>query len=837
MKNYLLLLALLVASWGLSAQMSSLQEVKTPTGIFSTSSQKSVASQAVAKELASFAGMETDPETYAQLVDSAPEDWTLDIPANGVTPAGLQLKLRRNNIIRDGARVRLASTGAFATDIHLGYHYIGEVVGQPDSRVAFSLLDNEMMGTIDMADGKRLSIGKVENITKSAGQPDAYIIFPDDQLAERQELDCATDDNGGTYSDQDLAYVTEKSTSVGCVDMYMEVDYDIVQNKGGVSAGSQYVTAIFNQVAILYDDINVDLYISEMFAWDSPSPYGGASSLDYLRGFQAYRNSFNGDLAHLVAYGASGGVAVLNGLCHFNPDNKMSFASVHSNYANVPTYSWSVMVMAHEIGHQLGSQHTHACVWNGNGTAIDGCAGGTEGSCPNPGYPQGGGTIMSYCHLRPGIGINFNRGFGPQPSSVIQGRVSASQGCLNNDCDNRGGDGNGGGGDGDGGNGGGDGSGGGDGGDPNCPGGRNVEFRLTLDDFGMETTWAIRTENGLVVTTGGPYEKKAKGQTIVRRNICLPDGCYLLEVMDDHGDGICCEYGNGSYQLTSSDGTLLAGGDGTFEFSSIRDFCVDGAGGNGGDGDGDGDDNDVDCPAFDFNVYPPISYGTNQDDGTVEVQDSGSTIYLENNAWKAIDYDYNITANTWVSFYFKSTKQGEVHGFGFDNNQVISSSYSFRLYGTQAWGISNFNNYDGSGEWAYYEVPVGQFYTGLTNYIFFIADQDIGSQDGNSYFRSFTLTEGQPCNNARSLQENGGLPEFEGTGLQLAPNPADTEIRVTVPGASETVNYQVLDINGRELLKGNINPGGERVSVSSLPSGAYLLRTGDGQVKRFTVTR
>ena len=47
----------------------------------------------------------------------------------------------------------------------------------------------------------------------------------------------------------------------------------------------------------------------------------------------------------------------------------------------------------------MGSSHTHACVWNGDNTAIDGCA-ATEGSCARGGIPpSNGGTIMSYCDL------------------------------------------------------------------------------------------------------------------------------------------------------------------------------------------------------------------------------------------------------------------------------------------------------------------------------------------------------------------------------------------------------------------------------------------------------
>ncbi|MFZ1687818.1 MAG: fibronectin type III domain-containing protein, partial [Flavobacteriales bacterium] len=123
-----------------------------------------------------------------------------------------------------------------------------------------------------------------------------------------------------------------------------------------------------------------------------------------------------------------------------NLDNSMCYSGIQSGYSAVPTYSWSVMVVTHEQGHLLGSRHTHACVWNGNNTAIDGCgpaAGyGYEGTCSGAPIPSTGGTIMSYCHLN-AVGINFNNGFGPQPLAVITNNVNAAvclSACSNPGC-------------------------------------------------------------------------------------------------------------------------------------------------------------------------------------------------------------------------------------------------------------------------------------------------------------------------------------------------------------------------------------------------------------------
>lgn len=85
--------------------------------------------------------------------------------------------------------------------------------------------------------------------------------------------------------------------------------------------------------------------------------------------------------------------------------------------------------MTHELGHSMGSHHTHACVWNGNDTAIDGCS-TSYGGCTTPTYqPFGEGTIMSYC------GANFAAGFGEQPANAIIQHINNST-CLGSDCIN-----------------------------------------------------------------------------------------------------------------------------------------------------------------------------------------------------------------------------------------------------------------------------------------------------------------------------------------------------------------------------------------------------------------
>jgi hypothetical protein len=94
---------------------------------------------------------------------------------------------------------------------------------------------------------------------------------------------------------------------------------------------------------------------------------------------------------------------------------------------------------------------------------------------------------------------------------------------------------------------------------------------LTLDDYGSETTWEVR-RLGNVVYSGGPYEDDLGGTEVVV-DLCLEDGCYILEISDSWGDGMCCEFGNGGWELLDPAGAVVASG-GQFTDSETEQFCT-----------------------------------------------------------------------------------------------------------------------------------------------------------------------------------------------------------------------------------------------------------------------
>ncbi|MGY8940662.1 MAG: trypsin-like peptidase domain-containing protein [Flavobacteriales bacterium] len=99
----------------------------------------------------------------------------------------------------------------------------------------------------------------------------------------------------------------------------------------------------------------------------------------------------------------------------------------------------------------------------------------------------------------------------------------------------------------------------------------NFQLVLILDDYGSEVTWELR-RLGQVVYTGGPYQDDLDGTEVVV-DLCLEEGCYIFEIDDSYGDGLCCEYGEGSWNILDPDGDLVASG-GEFTDSEQEQFCT-----------------------------------------------------------------------------------------------------------------------------------------------------------------------------------------------------------------------------------------------------------------------
>lgn len=154
---------------------------------------------------------------------------------------------------------------------------------------------------------------------------------------------------------------------------------------------------------------------------------------------------------------------------------------------------------------------------------------------------------------------------------------------------------------------------------------------------------------------------------------------------------------------------------------------------------------------------------------TTTVSDGGRTVKLTGSQWKYLAYSYDVTAETIITFEFKSTAEGDIHGIGFEDEEGGGQDRNriLRVYGTQGWGLNVSKNepyYQQSDEWRRYTVPIGERYgedeRGQAKSLVFVMDCDPtdavnsgtsddkcksqdadGNPTANSYFRNVEVYE------------------------------------------------------------------------------------------------
>lgn len=247
------------------------------------------------------------------------------------------------------------------------------------------------------------------------------------------------------------------------------------------------------------------------------------------------------------------------------------------------------------------------------------------------------------------------------------------------------------------------------------------------------------------------------------------------------------------------------------------------------------------CTTLDFNELT-VHSSTGQDFGTSTIQDGGATLLLQNNAWKYIDFPYDIGPDTYIEFDFRSTLEGEIHGIELRSFGLAGANYAFKVHGTQNWGIVDFDNYV-SPNWTTYTINVGAYFTGYFDRMVFICDKDANPQLANSQFRNVRIFE-EECGNAgppagfvvgskRVLNEGEGDVQPD---ISVFPNPFTEQVTVEIPveWTGET-EIAVFAPSGRLIVSESGNfAGAKRIfSGEGLATGVYHVRVTSGAIVKY----
>jgi endonuclease I len=105
-----------------------------------------------------------------------------------------------------------------------------------------------------------------------------------------------------------------------------------------------------------------------------------------------------------------------------------------------------------------------------------------------------------------------------------------------------------------------------------------LTLTITTDKYASETSWKINNTQGQTIVSGADLTNN----TTHTKLLCIDDGIYNFVIFDSYGDGICCEFGNGSYLLTNDNQTLVEGS--SFTYRSTHRFSLGNDGGDNGGG-------------------------------------------------------------------------------------------------------------------------------------------------------------------------------------------------------------------------------------------------------------
>jgi hypothetical protein len=191
------------------------------------------------------------------------------------------------------------------------------------------------------------------------------------------------------------------------------------------------------------------------------------------------------------------------------------------------------------------------------------------------------------------------------------------------------------------------------------------------------------------------------------------------------------------------------------------------------------------------------------------VSSDGSTLQVSGNLWTKINFNYNVTPYTVLEFDFRSDQIGYDHVIGWDNdasywdNANWSNPSGYILAGSDTWPGWNqsLKNYSGT-DWKTYSIRIGQNYTGLIQYLFFVNSLTTTGSLSNSLFRNIRVYDINPSDTSAPTA-SFSFPTATVTNGKNIVN-ASTQYQFTVTYTdSSGINLASLDNSDIQVLSPN----------------------------------
>ncbi len=371
--------------------------------------------------IASYNGVvvQIDAHELGAIEDNA----TVVIPAFPLGMDGeVRLRLQRFDVFTNDAEVVLGSQnkrGEFI-DTHVARPNIvflrGTIERDPSSRVFLALGEHTTNGLIE-TDGKTYVLARDKN-------SNMHVVYNlrdlDPALMNWADFQCDVDEHAEPIIQKSKSQHQQSLVgSCKSIHMAIETDFEFTDElfDGSTSQSSEYATTLIAAVSsICNTDIGYAIQIPFLRLWGTSSdPWTGSSTSTQLGQFRTYwvdnMDHVNRHLAHFLSgRNLGGGKAYIGAVCSnygyavsANLRGSFPIPIEDHSYNN-----WDLYVVAHETGHNLGTQHTHDYI-----PPIDNCG---NNDCTD----AWGGTIMSYCHQCSGSLSNIVLSFHSRVQATIE---------------------------------------------------------------------------------------------------------------------------------------------------------------------------------------------------------------------------------------------------------------------------------------------------------------------------------------------------------------------------------------------------------------------------------
>ena len=276
----------------------------------------------------------------------------------------------------------------------------------PDFQSYYILHEGESIGTFLCFENSIVISYKYNNRQFEINKIDnEFLLFDVNDCLLENTFSCKVEEKIEQINNEEI-FPESSVMTPKCLELAIEIDHYTRNAFSTNVSTTNWAHAILAGVSQVYfNEVNLNITIVTTIIWETTDPYAAyvndaSNMLGALRNHWTSNNSsISRDLVHLLTKRSNtgtGGIAYVDVLC--NNSWGYGFSASLNNTTNFnfpnPPYTWNLMVCSHEIGHNIGSNHTHWCGWPGG--AIDNCT-NVEGSCPNNPLAQVG-TIMSYCH-------------------------------------------------------------------------------------------------------------------------------------------------------------------------------------------------------------------------------------------------------------------------------------------------------------------------------------------------------------------------------------------------------------------------------------------------------